>query len=241
MIGINKKGSCKPGLHEIIRKIWLWALDRKIWLSAVHIPGKENVDADFESRNRPSSAEWSLKREVFDILQQKLGDCQVDLFASRLNNKLDRFISRFPDPKACAIDAFFYDWTHERLYIFPLFRLLGRVLKKMLREQVEAILILPFFMAKRLSALLCRLLIRNPFWIPHQALFLPHSLKEIHPMGDRLNLLACAVSSLHGKNKVFLDQLGSYSVGVGRTVPRRSTSLILRSGRLSVPIERLIL
>ena len=99
----------------------------------------------------------------------------------------------------------------------------------------------PSFLARRLSSLLCRLLVRNPIWIPHHALFLPHNLEEIHPMGDRLNLLACAVSSLHGENKVYLDQLEISSAIVGSPVPRHNTSLILRSGKFFVPIERLVL
>ena len=71
VIGINKKASCKANLHKVIKAIWVWALERNIWLSAVHIPGVENVDADFESRNASSSAEWCLDRHFFELIMRK--------------------------------------------------------------------------------------------------------------------------------------------------------------------------
>ena len=108
-------------MHVMTRKIWVWALERNIWLSAAHIPGKENVEADLESRYSPSSkSEWSLKDEFFQIIMCKFGTCEIDLFASRLNNKLDRYVFFIPDPGAEVIDAFSYDWSINRLYIFLL-------------------------------------------------------------------------------------------------------------------------
>ena len=237
--GINKKGSSKEKLHQVIKAIWIWALKRNIWLSAAHIPGKENVDADYESRNASSSAEWCLDQYFFKLIIKSLGTCKVDLFASRLNHRLEKYVSRFPDPGACAVDAFNYDWSTERLYIFPPFRLLGKVMKKMIKEEVEAVLILPMFMAWRLSSLLFQLLVEKPILIPHQALFLHQELGKLHPMGDKLRLLACAVSSLPGKNEAFLSQLDRSSVGVGSPVQGHNTGLTLRNGSYFVEIYEL--
>ena len=185
--GINKRGSCKDNLHKVIKEIWFWAMERNIWLSVVHIPGRENIDADFESRNFSSSSEWCLDKNVFSAIMKKLGHCQVDLFASRLNHRLPKYVSMLPDPNACAVDAFYYDWSNEKLYIFPPFRFLGKVMKKMLREKVEAVLILPLFMAQRLSSLLTLLLVRNPICIPHQALFLHQEMGKSHRMAAVFN------------------------------------------------------
>ena len=78
------------------------------------------MEADLESRYSPfSKFEWSLKDEFFQIIMCKFGTCKIDLFASRLNNKLDRYVSFRPDPGAEAINAFSYDWTINKLYIFP--------------------------------------------------------------------------------------------------------------------------
>lgn len=61
-------------------EIWERAIQRNIHLTAVHIPGIENVKADFLSRR---------------FLDQKLftSYLQVDLFASRLNYQLPRYVS----------------------------------------------------------------------------------------------------------------------------------------------------
>ena len=240
VIGINKKGSCKANLHRVIKAIWIWALERNIWLSAVHIPGVENVDADFESRNASTSAEWCLDQHFFDLIMSKFGPCDVDLFASRLNHRLKKYVSRFPDPGACAVDAFYFNWSDDKLYIFPPFRLLGKVMKKMLREEVEAVLVLPMFMAWRLSSLLFQLLVEKPILLPHQAIFLHQQIGKVHPMGDKLQLLACAMSSLPGKNEAFLSKLEKFSAKAGNLVLEHSTSLILRNGNYTVVIEELI-
>ena len=52
-----------------------------------------------------TSAEWMLHKEVFQIVQDILRTCQVDLFATRLNHQLPEFISWKPDPVAQGTDA----------------------------------------------------------------------------------------------------------------------------------------
>ena len=47
----NKMHSNKFDLcHSIISGIWTWTEGKKIWITASYIPGKENYDADAESR-----------------------------------------------------------------------------------------------------------------------------------------------------------------------------------------------
>ena len=171
----------------------------------------------------------------------KFGYCDVDLFASRLNNKLDRYVSFRPDPGAEAIDAFSYDWSINKLYIFPPFRLVGRVLQKIVRENVEAVIVLTLPLARRFASLLMGILVARPLLIPSEAIFLPYREQELHPLGKKLQLLACSVSSLHGKNTAFLKQQKRYLDRVGRKVHRNSTRHILRDGHSFVNIERLTL
>ena len=47
---INKFGGRKSELDSIARDIWFWCLERNIHLSAAHVPGIENCEADEESR-----------------------------------------------------------------------------------------------------------------------------------------------------------------------------------------------
>ena len=57
-----------------------------------------------------------------------------DLFASRLNHKLQKYVSRFLEPNAIAIDAFSLTW-HKTLY-FPLFSLLARIPQKIVEDSI---------------------------------------------------------------------------------------------------------
>jgi hypothetical protein len=63
---INHIGTSKSDLPNALSKsMWLWCCTRHIWLTAVHIPGVENVEADHQSRITNSSAEWSLNKQIF--------------------------------------------------------------------------------------------------------------------------------------------------------------------------------
>ena len=58
---LNNMGSARsPELDAAIKESWDWDLHRDIWLSAAHIPGKFNVEADEESRKTESRLEWKL-------------------------------------------------------------------------------------------------------------------------------------------------------------------------------------
>ena len=49
---INKMGGmASPSLNHLTRKLWAWCLEREIFVVAQHIPGKDNVYADYYSRN----------------------------------------------------------------------------------------------------------------------------------------------------------------------------------------------
>ena len=54
----------------------------------------------------------------------------VDLFASRLNKQLDRFVSFKPDSEAIDIDAFSISWTNLKFYAFSPFSCISRCLQK---------------------------------------------------------------------------------------------------------------
>ena len=45
--------------------------------------------------------------DIFQEIVCRFGQPDIDLFASRLNHKLEKYISFRPDPNAMAVDAFF--------------------------------------------------------------------------------------------------------------------------------------
>ena len=83
-----------------------------ILLTAFHIPGVQNVNADRESRvfTNPD-AEWMLNpkclKQALLILTYMP---EIDLFATRLNAHFAKYCSFQPDPYASCIDAFAISW-----------------------------------------------------------------------------------------------------------------------------------
>ena len=100
-------GIKSPDCNDMAKQIWQWCRVREIWLSACHIPGSTNVDADTESRKINSSTEWFLHSDVFADINKMWGPFQIDLFASRLNFKVPSYVSWKPNPGATYVNAFF--------------------------------------------------------------------------------------------------------------------------------------
>ncbi|CAG2245642.1 unnamed protein product [Mytilus edulis] len=69
---INNMGGRKDELNELTRDIWNWCINRSIWLSACHLPGKTNVEADKLSRHLSDDMEWKLNENIFMKIQNYL-------------------------------------------------------------------------------------------------------------------------------------------------------------------------
>ncbi|XP_070570048.1 uncharacterized protein [Ptychodera flava] len=74
------------------KEMWNYCLTNTITIIAEHIPGVQNVLADWESRNVEDSSSWRLDPMIFKQIQKMWGPLNVDLFASRLNYQIDRYI-----------------------------------------------------------------------------------------------------------------------------------------------------
>ena len=99
----NKGGTRSPQLMTLALEMWYWCQARDILVIASHILGRDNVSADKESREFRDMSEWKLDPTIF---QPFLLNCQTGLFASRLTNQLQDYISWGPDPGAIHADAF---------------------------------------------------------------------------------------------------------------------------------------
>ena len=114
--------------NALAKTVWEWCIERQIWISAAHIPGRDNFIADFESRRNERESEWmldttSLTRALHDLDFVPV----IDLFASRINKQVEQYVSYRPDPHAAAVDAFTLIWTKLTFYAFPPFSLIANV------------------------------------------------------------------------------------------------------------------
>ncbi|XP_068684862.1 uncharacterized protein [Montipora foliosa] len=111
--------------NELTRKLWLWCIERNLWITATHISGKLNVLADNESRHAFHDTDWKLDPAIFKRVSAFWGIPSIDIFASRLNFQLRPFVSWKPDPQAFAIDAFSISWTEHNFYASPTYNQQG--------------------------------------------------------------------------------------------------------------------
>lgn len=239
---LNKFGTCHSStLHSFSREIWLWCINRDIWLTAQHIPGKQNVMADSYSRRFNTNTEWMLDGSVFNSLTISFFSPDVDLFASRLNKRMTPFVSWLPDPDALATDAFCLDWGRFRRYIFPPFCLINRILQKLSQDGAEAILVVPLWKTQTWYPKMLNMLVDFPLILPttNDILSLPSSDRE-HPLSHNMTLLACHLSGNDCKTEEFRSKLPTSSPSHGGCLRERVTTRPLRNGSFSVLQGKLI-
>ncbi len=202
---LNKMGTTKSKeCNEMARIIWNFCKENKIFITCAHIPGKENVIADMESRRDRNykQAEWMLNRELF---QQAIAhfNFQVDLdgFATCANAQVEKYVSRYPDPFATKIDAFSFNWTQHNLYLFPPFSLISKTLQKVRIDQATVLGVFPKWTTQAWWSNLQDMIIGDPLIFPPKPhnLVLPHKKGELHPLHAKLSLVICMLS---GKNTV---------------------------------------
>ena len=73
----------------------------------------------------------------------KFGKPDIDLFASRINRQLTRYLPWHPEPEAMAVNAFSLTWNDNYFYMFPCFSLAGQVLAKVNRDKTKAVIVVP--------------------------------------------------------------------------------------------------
>ena len=102
------------------------------------ISAGENLRGDdtAEHLDGADSAEISTADDVF---------VTVDLFASRSNTQLPRFISWKPDPQALATNALQVPWIQETGFACPPWALISQCLMKIQREQSTLTLVTPYW------------------------------------------------------------------------------------------------
>ena len=195
---INNFGSTRSDkCNHLARQIWEFAMKHDIWLSVGHISGVKNDSADGESRKLRTETEWMLCRITFQKITEVFFKPDIDLFASRLNNQVDKYISWIPDPGAIMVDALGCSWKQfTNLYIFCPFSLIHRVIQKIMIDCVTAIMIIPDWPTASWYPLVMKLCMEAPRILPRKKslLTLPQDQTKIHPLYPKLRLLACHVS-----------------------------------------------
>ena len=183
MAYVNKMGGThSSSLSNLAVEVWKWCIATSIRIHAEHLPGKEHVQADWQSRHCRDSSDWKLDEEVFAKLDEVMGPFSIDLFASRTNKQLPVYCSWKPDPSACAVDALSFPWTNHYPYLFPPFTMINRCLEKIMREEVDAVMIAPIWQNQVWYPGLLKVLISEPILLPMSQDIIQNTQGESHPL-----------------------------------------------------------
>lgn len=112
--------------------------------------------------------EWKLDPQVLPDSFTLFGRPALDLFATRLNYQLPRYVSWIPDPNAVGVDAFTLDWGTQYNYAFPPFSLIPQVRLNLEEDLPEMVLVAPHWPTQFWFPKLTRQLVQNPVILPSQ-------------------------------------------------------------------------
>ena len=177
-------------------------MNRNIWLTATYIKSKDNELADAQSRLHITDLHWQLNINFFHTITLQFGQPSIDLFASRTNTQLRRYVSYTYEREAQNTDAFTICWTLEFPYIFPPFAMIARVLRKVEADKCpKAIIVTPKWPSQPWYPDLLRMSIRNPISFgPSKQLLSSAFTKNPHPLYRSLQLQATLISGLNSRN-----------------------------------------
>ena len=169
------------------------------------------------------------------------------MFASRLSHQLPKFVSWFPEPGAYKNDAFSFSWSCYSPYLFPPFSLIGKVINKIIEDEVKrAVMIIPFWKSQSWFPLVMDLLISIPVRLPRHKdiLTLPYN-GQVHPLCRSLTLIAVELSADISRVRDFYQKLHPSFCshgrrGQGNSMPWLGTNGLFGVNRkVKIPLKRL--
>lgn len=165
---INKLGGPSSELSRLTQALWATTHSLGIDLSARHLAGSLNIQADRLSRQM-SQYEWKLHPQLFRFIDKYFGPHHVDRFASLRTTQLPRYNSLMWDPETEGVDALAQNWRDTNNFINAPFKLLPRILAKIQEEATVATIIAPDWPAQPWYNKLCSMSIRMPIPIPNHS------------------------------------------------------------------------
>lgn len=112
------KGSVKPHLNNIAKRILKLLALSKATISFEWVPRAENVEADEASRILDID-DWEVRENIFVFLTRKWGEPLIDLFASVHTSKCNLFIGKVwsGDTRQVGVNAFNREnWHHWKSF-----------------------------------------------------------------------------------------------------------------------------
>ena len=153
-------------LCHLAIKIWNLLIKLEIDCKFFYIQGNLNR-ADYFSRLAQDPFDYYIDQSTFDIIRPLVPfNLQIDLFATRLSNKLEKYVSWHHDPYAWKVDAFSFTWPNN-IYIFPPIHLISKALNKFISDKVQVgLLITPAWKNMQSIPIIYESLCSYPIFLP---------------------------------------------------------------------------
>ena len=200
----NQGGTTSHGVCDLALELWEYCIDRNIKIKANHLPGIKNSRADKLSRMGKSDHSYSLSQEYFNKKVSEMSfPLTIDCFASRLNFKINKFVSHFYDPLSSWVDAFTISWV-DNVYLFPPLPIIDRVISKFISDKTgHGLLVCPYWPSQPWFPSLLDLLIDPPFFIPSDAVMDP-----LQRLPKNCQLVGWIIGCNHADHMKYQGRLG---------------------------------
>jgi hypothetical protein len=126
--------------------------------------------------NKLVSTEWTLHMDVVQSVRDLWGSPTIDLFATKMNNRLPQYMSPLPDLKALAVNALAVSWDDMNAYTFLPTHLIQAVLNEVMTDKVRLCLISPCWPSQSWFRTLLELMTDHPRRLPEWDHLLWHPL-----------------------------------------------------------------
>ena len=137
------KGSSKKHIQRDIFRVMTICQRSGIRITPIHLlrddpriqiadQGSKNTDTD----------NWGVDIQTFKQFDS-LHHFTIDLFASNLNAKCQKFFSNFYCPNTSGVEAFVHDWDGETAWTCPPISLIIPTIRKIKRSKLKGILFVP--------------------------------------------------------------------------------------------------
>jgi ribonuclease HI len=152
-------GTASESLQNLAVQIQDLCNEFSIKVQYQHIAGIRNTQADQLSRLHRPLYEATIPKQFFKMVKNQWGSrWKIDAFAAVHNHQLPQYWSLTKDPLSLEINAFHQSWRRNDLYMFPQWKLIPRVLRKIEADKTRDVtLITPFWTSQFWFPMLLRM------------------------------------------------------------------------------------
>ena len=138
-----RKGSNKEDIHDMVLQVHEFCSLNAVDLKVAWVGRDQNMEADFMSKFDDTD-DWSVKMVLFEKIECLANyKFSLDVFATDVNTKCEKFYSRYMVPGSLGVDSLLFCWNNEVVWAVPPVVLAVRCVKHMKFSKCKGCLVLP--------------------------------------------------------------------------------------------------